>query len=431
MDNGSCIDGESTTGDVGRGGRRQAILCDEFASVEEGGRVLSATRDNTHCRLFNSTPNGTGNAFYDLIEKGTIKKLRLHWTVHPIKNVGMYKSVDNIVEKIDEAYWREHSGDYPFVLDGKVRSPWYDNECDRSLHPAEIAKELDINYHGSDFQFFDGTVMDRLLLECREPYITGELHWDTETYEVLDFHEDEHGRFRLWINYDDATTELPDDRSFILGVDIASGTGASNSVISVADKKSGERVAEFVSCNIQPHELAQIATVMGRWFKGSGTEALMIWEANGPGRNFGDPIVDLYCYGNIFLRRKEDSLSKQTTNIPGWWSGRESKLSLLGEYRRALSDGDFINRSHAAIRECSFYRYAANGTVVHAKATNTTDADGARDNHADRVIADSLCWLGMKQVSVKKVTKPETPRGSFLHRREQAYAGANMEKPWW
>ncbi len=57
-DNGSVIDGESTTGDAGRGDRRTAMFIDEYAAfdVTDGYRVLLASRDTTNCRGFNSTP---------------------------------------------------------------------------------------------------------------------------------------------------------------------------------------------------------------------------------------------------------------------------------------------------------------------------------------------------------------------------------------
>ena len=65
-ENGSVVDGESTTENVARGDRRTAILLDEFAAVEQGHSVLSATRDATRSRIFNSTPKGTNNAFYSI-----------------------------------------------------------------------------------------------------------------------------------------------------------------------------------------------------------------------------------------------------------------------------------------------------------------------------------------------------------------------------
>ncbi|MCK5604749.1 hypothetical protein KAR91_22860, partial [Candidatus Pacearchaeota archaeon] len=132
LDNGSTIDGSSTTGDVGRGGRRTAILLDEFASVDDGYAVLAATRDTTTCRLFNSTPKGTGNAFYDM-KMTDIRKLRMHWSQHPIKAEGLYTSKDGQLIIIDDRH--NHAEGYEFILDGKLRSPWYDVQCKRAAHP--------------------------------------------------------------------------------------------------------------------------------------------------------------------------------------------------------------------------------------------------------------------------------------------------------
>src|SRR5262245_20078513 len=63
--NGSYIDGASTTGDVGRGGRRTAILMDEFGAFDVAASEAAdaATAFNTECRLFNSTYKGTDGAF--------------------------------------------------------------------------------------------------------------------------------------------------------------------------------------------------------------------------------------------------------------------------------------------------------------------------------------------------------------------------------
>ena len=60
---GNSLDGEATTANVGRGGRRTAIGFDEFAAVEDGDGMLSASSDTTSCRVFNSTPKGPGTAF--------------------------------------------------------------------------------------------------------------------------------------------------------------------------------------------------------------------------------------------------------------------------------------------------------------------------------------------------------------------------------
>jgi len=186
--NGSTIDGSSTTGDVGRGGRRTAVFLDEFASVEEGHAVLKATRDMTTCRLFNSTPKGTNNAFYDMTQTD-ILKLRFHWTEHPEKSAGLYTSGDDDqLEIIDSEYWRfKKKSDFDFIRDGNLRSPWYDLQCSRAAHPMEIAQELDIDYLGSAFQFFDPGIIDGCIKKDSRPaFHIGELSFD-ESLEPTEF----------------------------------------------------------------------------------------------------------------------------------------------------------------------------------------------------------------------------------------------------
>ena len=78
-------------------------MLDEFAAVDQGHRVLSATRDATACRVFNSTHEGTSTAYYDLT-RGSIKKLRLHWSQHPLKAAGLYTRRKNIYAPIDMQY---------------------------------------------------------------------------------------------------------------------------------------------------------------------------------------------------------------------------------------------------------------------------------------------------------------------------------------
>ena len=61
--------------------------------------------------------------------------------------------MDTAPEKNKETYTDEH---------GKVRSPWYDAECKRCAHPQEVAQEHDIDFSGSDYQFFDTKMLDEI-----------------------------------------------------------------------------------------------------------------------------------------------------------------------------------------------------------------------------------------------------------------------------
>ena len=404
-DNGSTITRTSTTSEASRGGRKTAILFDEFAAVADGHSMLKASRDATNCRFFNSTPQGTGNAFYDTMQTG-IRKFRLHWSRHPIKAKGLYTGSR-----------------------GEQRSPWYDLQCKRAAHPMEIAQELDIDYLGSDYQWFDPLELQRLQDKTVTPcYLRGELEYDPAECKPSRFAETPKGRCQLWV-VPDANGSVPKDRGYAVGVDIATGTGASNSVISVADRTTGEKVAEFATPHLKPHDLAREAVAFCRWFAGNTHGAFLIWEANGPGRIFGDEILNL-GYRNFFYRQNEKSLVRAPSTFPGWWASKETKLALLGAYRQALHDGTFINRSHQAVKECAQYVYSPGGGVAHSRSMTTVDPSGARENHADRVIADALAWKAVKATPKVQGDEPEVPVGSYAYRRNAYLHRKNVGALW-
>ena len=396
-DNGSSIDGESTTGDVARGDRRTAIMLDEFAAFEssDGYRALSATRDATKCRIFNSTPNGSANAFYDLAQKPDMKQVRMHWSRHPVKAIGLYTDTT-----------------------GKVRSPWYDKECLRCANSTEVAQELDIDFAGSDYLFFDAAMIDRLVAKATPAVCRGNLVFDPNTFEAVDFVATGNGRLKLWIN-PTLGLVLPTDRNYAIGVDIATGTGASNSAITIGDCLTGEKVGEYVDPKIRPDELGRLAVALGRWFKGMGKEAFMIWEAPGPGRNFGDVVMKA-GYRNVYFRKNELALNSKTGNVPGWWPTKDEKRAVYGEYRRALNEAEFVNKSADSLRECKEIVYTDGGWVVHGRSMATPDPSGARENHGDRPTADALCWKGMRGKTAQKLSSNDMQVGTLAWRRLQA-----------
>lgn len=427
LDNGSSIDGESTTGDVARGDRRYIILLDEFAAVEDDRAVLAATRDATNCRVFNSTPRGTGNAFYELAHNPNIRKMSFHWSKHPLKNQGLYQGEGDDIKIIDTDY--EFPSDYNFINDGKLRSPWYDRECTRVAHPMEIAQELDIDYLGSNFQYFDSGILNRYIMNtCTEPIWTGELMFMHENGDVIGTEATEKGNAVSWQWFDESAKSVPTNAQYIAAVDISTGTGASNSVIVVYSKYTREKVFEYVNPHIKPHNLAVYAVAVCKFFN----NAYIIWEANGPGRIFGDTLLEINYY-NIYYQETDRTVNKRVTDVPGWYSTTEKKAALLGEYRKALEAMIITNKSKISVQECSQYVYSpANQQIIHAKSANKVDPSGARDNHGDRVIADALAFKLLNNFTSDPTSnKPsEAPPGSLAHRRkhlQQTTAQGN----WW
>lgn len=425
---GSVIDGESTTGDVARGDRRTAILLDEFAAVDQGHGVLSATRDATNCRIFNSTPQGTGNAYYK-IRQTDIRKLRLHWSAHPLKAAGLYTTdEDGKLKVLDPEGYLEG---YEPILDGKLRSPWYDGECKRAASAQEIAQELDIDYLGSGYQFFNpASIQEAVRQYARPPILVGDLEHDDTAADPLRFTEEPKGSLRLWFLLD-KDGNPPRDHRYVVSVDVSAGTGSSNSTIAAWDEATKEKVLEYANPFIRPEALAKQAVAIARWLG----KALLIWESNGPGRQFGSRVVEL-DYGNIYYRRQEEAISKKVSDIPGWASTKEGKLVLLGEYRAAVEKGMCVNRSKEALEETLEYIFTPDGSVEHSRSRNKVDPTGAKANHGDRVMADALAWKALSEGARRPVQEtPEVPVGSLAWRQKQREEakqkpGRELEKGW-
>lgn len=412
IDNGCTIDGESTTGDVARGDRRTAILLDEFASVPEHRKVMSSIADSSDNNNFLSTPKGIGNSFHDLRLNPKIRKASLLWIKHPLKAKGLYTSQDGALQIQDENYVFPKG--YKFITDGKMRSPWYDAECDERISAADIAQELDISYLGSGYQFFDSTILlDHKAKYTIAPFKTGNVIYDLEKGTFKRFEEKENGMVSLWINpmYDGS---IPEEKRFMAAADIAAGTGASNSVLTIGDKETGEQVLEFVTPKMLPSEFATACYAILTWFN----SPYFIWEANGPGQEFGIYLLDRLGYKNVYFRRDDEDIKKKVSDKPGFWSTPESKVAFLGEYRRALGAADIITRSSMCLKEAEFYVYT-NGTVAHSSSLTIEDPSGAKSNHGDRVIANSLLRKVLCAKIKQKTVRQETPVGSFAYRRNR------------
>jgi hypothetical protein len=434
-DNGSAIDGESTTGDFARGGRRTAIGLDEFAAVEQsdGYRVLASTQAVTNSRFFNSTPQGMGNAYADMAHKPDTTKIRFHWSIHPEKSEGLYTSEKDHnkiyrLKIIDEVY--DFGPGFPFILDGKLRSPWYDSECKRTPIPSVIAQELDIDYLGSGALFFDVDLIQELMEETvLKPFVFGEFDYVPDSEDPPTFIEREQGRVKLWM-LPDPSGAFPVHmmgRKFVVGCDVAVGTGATPSTMSIVDESTGEKVGEFADNNTRPEQWAELAIMVCRWFSG----AKLIWESNGPGQTFGSTVLKS-GYGNIWYRENETTVTRRRSDIPGWASTKETKRTLLGEYHQALAKRKYVNRSRRSLQEALEYVHHGGG-VEHSKALAANDPLSSGANHGDHVIADALSWRGIRDtVMIQDKQDPEDPpEGSMAWRMKQRRQQEQQSKAGW
>lgn len=416
--------GQASTEYSGSGGRAAAAFVDEFAKIYDGFGLLNHLADVSKCCIFNFTHTGLDTAAYAICDKKKyprMEELRLHWSDHPEKNQGLYQYNEEThkVDILDPNY--VYPEDFEFIKDGKLRSPWYDSECVRRGNESRwIAMNLDIDPKGSVSQFFDSMTIAKLKHEFAKPPLwEGDLDYDV-TGKPVGFIQRIGGPLRLWCYLRDG---MPPPESYGVGGDISTGSGATPSCLSVVNRQTGEKVAEYANAHVEPIDLASLAVALCRAFRDTDNEgAAFAWEQAGPGKKFGDRVVNTLGYRNIYLSRHEDKLTKRTTDTYGWYPSPDNKRAVLTEYRNALSKREFINRSELALEECLDFSYQSNGTVEHGGAMATNDPTGARVNHGDRVIADALAWMMVRGTAKNKLEPKHRPLGpgSLAGRRQMA-----------
>lgn len=432
MDNLSTIEGSPTTGDAFRGGRKTAIGMDEFHSFKPGEdySALAATQHATDSRLFVSTPKGPSGAYYDVMhdKKSSMVKLVCDWKDHPDRKRGLYTTINGDIggelKILDEEY--KFPSKYPFVLDGKTRSPYYDRECKRpGATPQSIAQELDRDYGGAAAVFFPTVMIRKHKVDyCREPTHRGMLIYDPETLEP-EFVPNANGPLLLWCELDYERRPNP-DRDYGLGCDVAAGTAgdfSSNSSGVVIDATTRETVALYMSNSVRPGSFADMMMALGYFFTGAGrVPAKLNWEANGIGQIFSDQ-VKIRQYPNVWYREVQQINSTKKTQKPGWWSNAETKNIALGRMAQDMGrdPAKFIIRSDTIIEETGQYIFV-NGKVEHSKSLTTQDESAKGQSHGDTVIAAALGYMTIPDIRVVqryRESTAEPPMGSMAWRLKQ------------
>jgi hypothetical protein len=407
LDTGSRIDGESANATAGSSDRRTSIFLDEFAKIEEAESIKRSTKDVTACRFPCSTPNGPGTAFSIWRTSGQIPVFAMPWWEHPEKGKGRYAVEDKL------GRW-------------KIRSPWYDAE-DKQRSSKEMAIELDMDHIGSGDTFFETTTIEehkkkhakhertRLSIEWKKSVTDSGLidamrHKDQKKIRVM--HNT--GSWRLWCALN--TEGRPDQmKSYTFGVDISKGQGASNSVVSVLCNETREKVAEFADANTPPHEFARMVCAAALWVGGRNGFPLVVWENNGdPGHDFGKQFVHVCRYPRIYFDRATGTLRERVGKRYGWRSNPEKKAITLGELRRAYAHETFINRSKEALDEALSYIAYPGGGIGPAELV--VESDSTRKAHGDRVIADMLSLVGLREAPRYRDGGRIAPQASFAHR---------------
>lgn len=174
----NSIIGEATNANFARGGRKKAVLYDEFQTWEEAEGAWRSATDATRCKIAVGTPQGMGNKFAELARTTEVKnKLHLLWYIHPQKAV---TSAEYLEKKKQDGKVHKDQSNCPTgcYLDhnGKIRSEWYDKEC-LSRNAEDVAENLDCDYLTTGHPVFDTEKCNLRKMQAKEPLKIGNLHW--------------------------------------------------------------------------------------------------------------------------------------------------------------------------------------------------------------------------------------------------------------
>jgi hypothetical protein len=329
------------------------------------------------------------------------------WWEHPEKGIGRH------VEQTENAKW-------------VIRSPWYDQE--KEIRGTKyMASEIDREDIEPGLSFFSQQAIEtHIALHAKPPKTIWDVRFtgflgDKEIQRVLgarkylDFktlmwHIEESGKgpLRLWC---ELINGRPDQRfSYIFGIDTSKGMGASNSVISIRCKETGEKVGEWASAQYPSYEFAQIVVAIALWFGGDGDKKLpfLKWENNGPGWDLGRILVKRYLYPYYYRAETLGKIADRTTQQYGRQTSRQSKYELLSIYDKFLAHGGYVNHSREALDEAKIYIYYPGGGI--GPANMLQESDSAKKTHGDRVIADALT-LDDKEILKRIENKGKTVAG--------------------
>jgi hypothetical protein len=441
--NGSSIVGYAATADLGRGGRKNWWLMDEFHFFGAGDdeRAMESTQGSTRCRVLVSTVNrirGQSGSFFNWATSEELDRevIVIDWKDDPEKRLGMYTS-DRVGQSdvfnlriVDEIFWsgyRRDNGlyahpmetgkDYPFILDGKTRSLYYDTEWRRST-PQAMAAELDRNFAGATSQVCDQSVLDTAMMKADDYEFTADVRRDDAQEDrpyVVDPYQD--GNLGLWCEMEN---NRPIKDVYAVGCDISAGTGgawSSYSHIAVFSRKTGKQVAEWRSNRFNPLEFADLAMAVCRWFH----NAYLIPECNGPlGTMFVNRVTEVGYYNLFYARKSQEDATALAGSRPGYWNN-DGGNRILVQLTQALREGRAVVKSKIALREMGRYIYR-DGKCVHSSVKDESDHGARGKSHGDAAIGTAVAWHGILDLpEIRKEAPPdEVVRGSFLERQMRA-----------
>lgn len=422
--NNSDIGGEATTQHAMRADRCAIILLDEFSQVDNGEQIRTSTTAVAPCRIINSTTIGAGTSYAKWKNDPNIKirVFSLKFWDHPDKGKGRFVLQDDVTKRYE------------------ISSPYIERKKLRCGVKELAQEEYGVDLKAGDTFFSLGEIDRHIMMHAKLPTACYNIDLkkgiandqipkiiqqrDIKCYALS---KPGKGKLEVWGKLIDGRPDQ--SKTYIFGIDTSKGQGASESVVSIKCKQSGEIIAKWKCRLTPPYEFARVIVALSLWCGGSAPQRLpyLKWENNGPGWDLGRLLVQDFRYPHYYRAKSVGTVIEKVGTKYGYQTSRPSKVLLLRAYEQALLQNRTINHDRRGLEQAKYYIYYTNGGVGPADLQDKKLAEQLL--HGDIVIADALTTED-REVGTPKKKGKETPHGSWGDRFERWKKKKAVRKGW-
>lgn len=393
----STITGYAPTDMKPRSLRFTAFAHDEHALYPRNSQEAHASvSGTTNSIFFISTWHSHDDAFDALTTdtKSGRLRIRTYWWNNPDRWQGAYTTEAGRLKLVDKDYI--HPPNYPFELDGLLRSPWVDFEIRRaSIDKDAILRDLYGRQAEGTRKFFRIAAVQIVKTTAnRMPLRQGD-------FQDGKFRDNVDGIIKIFGEVGDGV-----GGPFAAGSDLSFGRGQSFSSLEVIDLSTGKQVLDAASNEYNPVEWAQFVFEVVNWLNGDKGDGhtYVSFENNGDqATSYVNELLRL-GYGNIEINPKLTKVRKNDqANYYGVHNKDGGRAQLL-ELERAVIDGTLVIQSPWCKEEFDIFDKDDDG-----KPKYPNNAIG----HGDRLQGLGVAWHVARKRLVIPVVKVN-PNTTFI-----------------
>lgn len=372
---GCIVMAEANKPDACRGDTINWLFCDEISAITHMDDIwasagITLTKSNGHC-IGISTPKGQSGWYYEQYtraEENGWNIVEAHWSEHPDYSLGMYQYIKDpahpdggYIKHYNEG-WPDVSNPiaikkyktketYPFVIDGRLRSPWYDYES-KKLGVQKTRCELDCSFAGSGSEVFEPETIRALKQKAKLVPVIPNIQLGLQ----------DKGPFKSYKQY----REFNPDHGYCISADVATGDGSDFSTAVIIDLTTKEVVGTYKDM-VETTLFAKVLAEIGRRFG----NCVIIVEYQGPGISVLMELKNNIRYSNLYQHDlKRNEITKPQRKKIGFWQGQSTRALGGDKTEEVINTGEFLIYSLDFFTELETWIWDKDGKRRHAPGKN-------------------------------------------------------------